>query len=195
MRRIKTAVLISGRGSNMVSLVEASKQKSYPAEITLVISNIPDAPGLSKARALGVMAMAIDHKSFPNRKAFDIALNNVLQEAGIELVCCAGFMRILAPEFTSIWEGKLLNIHPSLLPKYKGLNTHQRALDAGDEEHGCTIHYVTQELDSGDTILQRRIQILENDTAETLAKRLLPIELDAYPTALKMVASHQVRKY
>jgi len=171
MRRIKTAVLISGRGSNMVSLVEASKQKSYPAEITLVISNIPDAPGLSKARALGVMAMAIDHKSFPNRKAFDIALNNVLQEAGIELVCCAGFMRILAPEFTSIWEGK------------------------GDEEHGCTIHYVTQELDSGDTILQRRIQILENDTAETLAKRLLPIELDAYPTALKMVASHQVRKY
>jgi len=127
----------------MVSLVEASKQKSYPAEITLVISNIPDAPGLSKARTLGVMAMVIDHKSFPNRKAFDIALNNVLQEAGIELVCCAGFMRILAPEFTSIWEGKLLNIHP----------------------------------------------------AETLAKRLLPIELDAYPTALKMVASHQVRKY
>jgi len=190
MRKVRTAVLISGRGSNMVSLVKASKQKTYPADIALVVSNTSDAPGLSKARTLGVMAMAIDHKNFSTRKAFDVALDSVMQQAGIELICCAGFMRILTPWFTTKWQGRLLNIHPSLLPKYKGLNTHQRALDAGDKDHGCTVHYVTSELDSGQPILQRRMKVLETDTADTLAQRLLPIELEAYPEALKSIASN-----
>lgn len=193
MRKVPTAVLISGRGSNMVSLVKASLHKDYPANISLVISNIPTAPGIAKARELGVMAMAINYKDFKNRLSFDMALDSVLRTAQIEMVCCAGFMRILTPEFTSKWQGKLLNIHPSLLPKYKGLNTHQKALDAGDKEHGCTVHYVTSELDSGEVILQRKISILNTDTAESLADRLLPIEQTIYPIALKKVLTETSR--
>ena len=193
MRKVPTAVLISGRGSNMVSLVKASLHKDYPAKISLVISNIPTAPGIAKARELGVMAMAINYKDFKNRLSFDMALDSVLRTAQIEMVCCAGFMRILTPEFTSKWQGKLLNIHPSLLPKYKGLNTHQKALDAGDKEHGCTVHYVTPELDSGEVILQRKISILNTDTAESLADRLLPIEQTIYPIALKKVLTETSR--
>lgn len=193
MRKVPTAVLISGRGSNMVSLVKASLHKDYPANISLVISNIPTAPGIAKARELGVMAMAINYKDFKNRLSFDMALDSVLRTAQIEMVCCAGFMRILTPEFTSKWQGKLLNIHPSLLPKYKGLNTHQKALDAGDKEHGCTVHYVTPELDSGEVILQRKISILNTDTAESLADRLLPIEQTIYPIALKKVLTETSR--
>ena len=185
MRKTLTAILISGRGSNMVSLVKASRHRDYPADISLVISNNPDAPGLAKARELGVMAMSINYKNFKNRLSFDMALDSVLQAAQIEMVCCAGFMRILTPEFTSRWQGKLLNIHPSLLPKYKGLNTHQKALDAGDKEHGCTVHYVTPELDSGEIILQHKIKVLNTDTADSLAARLLPLEQKLYPIALK----------
>ncbi len=188
MPKVRTAVLISGRGSNMVSLVEASKAKDYPADINLVISNKPNAAGLSKAKDLGVMALAIDHTDFSNRREFETALDAVLREAKTELICCAGFMRVLTPWFVSRWEGRLLNIHPSLLPKYKGLNTHQRALEAGDSEHGCTVHYVTAELDGGDTILQHKIDILENDTPETLSSRLLPLELTLFPKALSIVA-------
>ena len=188
MRKVKTAVLISGRGSNMVSLVKAARGKNYPAKINLVISNNPEAAGLDKALDLGVMAMAIGHKKFKTRKHFEIALDAVLKEAKIELICCAGFMRVLTPWFVSRWEGRLLNIHPSLLPKYKGLNTHQRALEAGDKEHGCTVHYVTAELDGGETILQQRIKISTFDTAESLAAKLLPYELTLYPKALKLVA-------
>lgn len=188
MRKIKTAVLISGRGSNMVSLVKASQQEKYPAQIDLVISNIPDAPGLQKARDMGVMAMTIDHKNFPSRQKFEVALDAVLNDAQIELICCAGFMRVLTPWFVSRWERRLINIHPSLLPKYKGLNTHQRALEAGDKDHGCTVHYVTAELDAGEPILQQSINISPNDTVETLASRLLPYELSLYPKALAKVA-------
>lgn len=188
MRKIKTAVLISGRGSNMVSLVKASQQEKYPAQIDLVISNIPDAPGLQKARDMGVMAMTIDHKNFPSRQKFEVALDAVLNGAQIELICCAGFMRVLTPWFVSRWERRLINIHPSLLPKYKGLNTHQRALEAGDKDHGCTVHYVTAELDAGEPILQQSINISPNDTVETLASRLLPYELSLYPKALAKVA-------
>lgn len=189
MRKIKTAVLISGRGSNMVSLVKAAQVKAYPAVIELVISNKPNAPGLQKAQDLGVLSMAISSKGFPNRRSFEAALDAVLKQAKIELVCCAGFMRILSPWFVKRWNGRLLNIHPSLLPKYKGLNTHQRALDAGDKTHGCTVHYVTDELDGGETIMQHSIEILKEDNAETLASRLLPYELSLYPTALAKVAT------
>ena len=172
----------------MVSLVKASQQEKYPAQIDLVISNIPDAPGLQKARNMGVMAMTIDHKNFPSRQKFEVALDAVLNEAQIELICCAGFMRVLTPWFVSRWERRLINIHPSLLPKYKGLNTHQRALEAGDKDHGCTVHYVTAELDAGEPILQQSINISPNDTVETLASRLLPYELSLYPKALAKVA-------
>jgi len=188
MRKIRTAVLISGRGSNMVALTKASQAEDFPADISLVVSNIATAAGLKKAEKLGITAMAIDHKQFTSRQQFETALDAVLQEANIELVCCAGFMRVLTPWFVSRWKNRLLNIHPSLLPKYKGLNTHQRAIDAGDKEHGCTVHYVTAELDGGATILQHSINIRPTDTAESLALRLLPYEQDLYPKALKEVS-------
>jgi len=191
-RRVKTAILISGRGSNMVSLIDATRSKDFPAEISLVISNDLQAQGLNKARKLGVQAIAINHQDFQSRQAFDTALDAVLDEANIELICCAGFMRILTPWFVKRWKGRLLNIHPSLLPKYKGLNTHQRALDAGDKQHGCTVHYVTAELDGGETILQHSIDILNDDTSETLASRLLPYELSLYPKALEVIATRLI---
>lgn len=173
----------------MVALTEAAQAEDFPAEITLVVSNIPTAAGLEKAQDLGITAMAIDHKQFPSRQAFEIALDAVLLEAKIELVCCAGFMRVLTPWFVNRWKNRLLNIHPSLLPKYKGLNTHQRALDAGDNQHGCTVHYVTAELDGGATILQHAIDIHPSDNAESLAQRLLPFEQGLYVKALSKVAS------
>ena len=190
MRKVKTAILISGRGSNMVSLVKASQQKDYPAHISLVISNIPDAPGLDKARDLGIMTMTVSHKDFPSRQKFEAAIDAVLKQADIKLICCAGFMRVLTPWFVKQWDRRILNIHPSLLPKYKGLNTHQRALDAGDEYHGCTVHFVTSELDGGETVMQKSIQINIDDTASSLATRLLPYELSLYPEALAKVAAY-----
>lgn len=189
MRKVKTAVLISGRGSNMVALTEASQQPDYPADIALVISNIPSAAGLQKAESLGVQAIAIDHTEFTSRRKFEKALHAVLLEAEIELICCAGFMRVLTPWFCSQWENRILNIHPSLLPKFKGLNTHQRALDAGDTEHGCTVHYVTAELDAGLIILQHSIAIRADDDSDSLAKRLLPLEQALYVRALEKVSS------
>lgn len=187
MRKVRTAVLISGSGSNMVALTEAAQAEDYPAEIILVISNVPTAAGLAKAESLGVTAMAIDHTEIKSRKKFDMALDAVLQEAGAELICCAGFMRVLTPWFCKRWTGKLLNIHPSLLPKYKGLHTHRRALEAGDAIHGCTVHYVTEELDGGDIILQHEIDIGADDTPESLAARLLPIEHKLYSEAVPLV--------
>lgn len=186
--RIKTAVLISGRGSNMVSIVEAAKVADFPADITLVISNRPNAAGLAKAKALGVQAMTIDHKAFKTREEFEDALDAVLREAGIELICCAGFMRVLSANFVEGWPERILNIHPSLLPKYKGLHTHQRALDAGDSHHGASVHFVTAELDGGKVIEQTELDILPDDTADSLAQRLLPLELALYPAALQNVA-------
>ena len=172
----------------MVALIKAAQAEDYPANITLVISNIPTAAGLEKAKALGITTMVIDHKIFASRRKFEVALDAVLREANIELVCCAGFMRVLTPWFVNRWENRLLNIHPSLLPKYKGLNTHQRAIDAGDKLHGCTIHYVTAELDAGAIILQHVIDIMPSDTTESLSQRLLPFEQDLYPKALKDVS-------
>jgi phosphoribosylglycinamide formyltransferase-1 len=192
MRKIKTAVLISGRGSNMVALTEAAQSPDYPADIALVISNVPSAAGLQKARDLGVTAMAIDHTEFTSRRTFEKALHKALQDAEIELICCAGFMRVLSPWFCGQWEGRLLNIQPSLLPKYKGLNTHQRALDAGDTEHGCTVHHVTAELDAGLIILQHFIAIRAEDDSDSLASRLLPLEQALYVKALKKVAIQMI---
>ena len=186
--RIKTAILISGRGSNMVSIVEAARAHDYPAEITLVISNKPNALGLQKAKALGVQSMAIDHKAFKTRAEFETALDAVLREANIDLICCAGFMRVLSADFVEGWPGRILNIHPSLLPKYKGLNTHKRALEAGDSHHGASVHFVTAELDGGEVIAQTKIAIRPDDTAQMLADRLLPLELDLYPKAVDRVA-------
>lgn len=171
----------------MVSLARAASAEDFPAQIDLVISNRPEALGLEKARELGINALCIDHKNFKSRRTFERALHKALTTAGIELICCAGFMRVLTPWFVSRWEGRLINIHPSLLPKYKGLNTHQRAIDAGDKVHGCSVHYVTEELDGGSVIAQAEIEILPSDTADTLSQRMLPIEHELYRLALEKV--------
>lgn len=188
-RKIKTAILISGRGSNMVALVEAARLETYPAEIVGVISNKPNAAGLEKAQALNIPTAVIDHTDYSDRETFEQDLHEKLLALEAELVCCAGFMRVLTPWFVSRWENRLINIHPSLLPKYKGLQTHQRAIDAGDKETGCSVHWVTEDLDAGAVILQESVPIAPHDTAELLAARLLPIELSLYPEALEIVAS------
>ena len=188
MDKVRTAILISGRGTNMVALAEAATAKDYPAEIVTVLSNRPDAAGILKAESLGIKATCIDHTDFKTRISFEQALHQYLKDQDVKLICCAGFMRVLTGWFVSRWDGRLLNIHPSLLPKYKGLHTHQRALDNGDIEHGCTVHFVTEELDSGAIIAQERMKILSNDTADTLARRLLIIENKLYPEALRTTA-------
>mgnify|MGYP001825095480 CR=1 FL=1 len=192
-KRCRTAVLISGRGSNMQSLVAASKAADYPAEIVLVISNRPDAGGLAFARNQGIAAVAIDHKEFTNRAAFEDALDTVLRDHDIDLVACAGFMRILSPAFVEKWLGRILNIHPSLLPAYRGLNTHERALADGVTEHGCSVHFMVAELDAGPIIAQARVPVLEDDTVDTLAARVLAAEHEIYPKALASVASGDAR--
>ena len=186
--KIKTAILISGRGSNMVAIAEAAQAEDYPVKIVGVISNIPNALGIERAKSLGLETNIVNHKSYKTRQKFETALHDALLSMKAELVCCAGFMRILTPWFVSRWEGRLINIHPSLLPKYKGLNTHQRAIDARDDYAGCSVHWVTEELDGGDVIMQDRIPIAPSDTAVTLAEKLLPIELSLYPKSLKKVA-------
>ena len=177
----------------MVALARAAQSPDYPAEISLVISNRPEADGLKKAQDLGITAMSLDHTEFSSRRRFETALDAVFREAEIDLICCAGFMRILTPWFVKRWENRLLNIHPSLLPKYKGLQTHERALLAGDKRHGCTVHYVTAELDGGEIILQEAIDIIPGDTAEALAQRLLPIEQNLFPKALRLAAEKRLK--
>jgi phosphoribosylglycinamide formyltransferase-1/phosphoribosylamine--glycine ligase/phosphoribosylglycinamide formyltransferase/phosphoribosylformylglycinamidine cyclo-ligase len=189
MRRVRTAVLISGSGSNMMALVEAAKAADYPAEIVLVLSNTPDAAGLDKARAAGVAALAIDHRSFgKDRERHEFALQAALERAGAELVVLAGYMRILTPFLVRAWSGRMLNIHPSLLPLYPGLHTHRRAIEAGDAEAGATVHLVTAELDAGPPLGQARVPILPGDTEETLAARVLTEEHRLYPACLAEVA-------
>ena len=187
MKRLKLAILISGRGSNMEALVRAAKSPDYPAEPVLILSNRPDAAGLAFAEAAGIRALAIDHKIYgKDREAFERDLDAGLRAAGIEIIALAGFMRVLTNWFVSRWEGRMVNIHPSLLPKYKGLNTHQRAIDAGDSEAGCTVHWVSAGVDEGEIIAQARVQIHPGDTADTLAARTLPAEHKLYPEALKI---------
>jgi phosphoribosylglycinamide formyltransferase 1 len=183
--RVRTAVLISGSGSNMLALKTAAADPLYPAEIALVLSNNPEAGGLAKARALGIPVASVDHRSFGNdRAAFEQALDRVLAEHRIAFVALAGFMRVLTAGFVSSWQGRMVNIHPSLLPKFRGLDTHARALAAGETEHGCTVHWVVPELDAGGIIAQARVPILPDDDAGTLALRVLSQEHRLYPTAL-----------
>lgn len=184
----RVAILISGRGSNMVSLIEAARAPDYPAEIVLVLSNRPDAAGLDRARAAGIPARAIDHKAFPDRAGFDAALQAELEGAGIELIVLAGFMRILTDAFVEAWAGRMINIHPSLLPLFKGTHTHERALEAGVRLHGCTVHYVVPELDAGPIVAQAAVPVLPGDDADTLSARVIVQEHRLYPAALALIA-------
>jgi phosphoribosylglycinamide formyltransferase 1 len=191
MTRMKkrVAILISGRGSNMTALIEATEAKDYPAEIVLVISNRPDAPGLARARSAGVATAVVDHTRVGDeREAFEHALDGELWKNRIDLVCLAGFMRLLTPWFVTRWSGRMLNIHPSLLPQFKGLHTHRRALEAGMKRHGATVHFVVPEMDSGPIVAQDSVAVREGDTEETLAARVLELEHQLYPRALRAVA-------
>ncbi|MGI9408231.1 MAG: phosphoribosylglycinamide formyltransferase [Hyphomicrobiaceae bacterium] len=191
--RVRVGVLISGRGSNMASLVEAAKAKDFPAEIALVVSNRPDAPGLEFATAAGVRTATVDHKKFDDRGGFERALHLVLSEAGIEFICNAGFMRLLTDEFVERWRNRQLNIHPSLLPAFKGLNTHERVIEAGARITGCTVHFVRTEMDSGPIVAQAAVPVLPSDTPDVLAARVLEAEHKLYPLALRLVAAQKVR--
>jgi phosphoribosylglycinamide formyltransferase 1 len=188
--RQRTAILISGRGSNMASLIAAARDPAYPAEIVLVISNRPNAPGLTLARDAGVTAVAIDHRPFgDDRTAHEVAIHAALREAGAEIVCLAGYMRLLTPFLVDAWQGRMLNIHPSLLPAFPGLDTHARALAAGVKLHGCTAHLVTNTMDEGPILAQAAVPVLPGDAAETLADRVLAQEHRIYPLALRCFAT------
>ena len=187
--RKRVAVLISGRGSNMLSLIAAAQASDYPAEIALVLSNRPDAPGLVTAREKGIAAIALDHRACATREEFERVLQQKLDEHRIDLVCLAGFMRLLTPWILSRWEGRMLNIHPALLPAYKGLHTHERALADGVKIHGATVHFVVPEMDAGPIIAQAAVCVLDADTPGSLAARVLAQEHVIYPLALRLVAS------
>ncbi len=194
MAKQRVAILISGRGSNMASLIEAAKTDGYPAEIVLVVSNRPDAPGLAHARSHGIATAVVDHTRYgKDREAFERALQDVLVAHTIDLVCLAGFMRLLTPWFVGQWPERMLNIHPALLPAFKGLHTHERALAAGAKTHGATVHFVSAEMDSGPIILQAEVPVLEGDTPDTLAARVLEAEHRIYPQALRQVAQDRAR--
>lgn len=185
MIRTRVGVLISGRGSNMATLVEAAKDRAYPAEIALVLSNNPDAPGLQLAREGGVEARAIDHRPFGKDKtAHERALDEALHAAGVEYVALAGYMRLLTPWFIDAWPGRILNIHPSLLPLFPGVDTHRRALDAGVKLHGCTVHVVTEEVDAGPILGQAAVPVLPDDDEAALTARVLAAEHRLYPACL-----------
>jgi phosphoribosylglycinamide formyltransferase 1 len=189
----RVAILISGRGSNMAALVAAARAPTFPAEVVLVISNRPEAPGLTLARRANVTALVVDHKSYASREAFDEAIEAQLVAAGIDLVCHAGFMRIQSELFAARWVGRQINIHPSLLPSFKGLHPHAQALDAGARISGCTVHFVTPELDAGPIIAQAAVPVLQGDSAQSLAQRILAAEHRLYPHALYMVAAGMAR--
>lgn len=187
--KLKLAIFISGRGSNMGALITACAHPDFPAEIVLVLSNTPDAPGLDKAQKAGLATEIVNHRDYPKDKpAFEAKILERLAAYPIDLICLAGFMRILSADFIARWPEKIINIHPSLLPKFKGLDTHQRALDAGESEHGCTVHYVVPEMDAGPIILQRAVPILPDDNADSLAARVLEQEHIAYPEAVRLLS-------
>jgi phosphoribosylglycinamide formyltransferase 1 len=196
MTRKRVAILISGRGSNMAALLEAAKAPDYPAEIVLVVSNVPDAAGLARARAAGVATAVLDHKPFgKDRAAFEAILQNILDEHRIELICLGGFMRLFTAQFVRRWSRRMLNIHPSLLPLFPGLDPHGQAIRAGAKTSGATVHFVIPETDAGPIIAQESIPVLSDDTPDTLAARVLEVEHRIYPLALRRVAederSHQ----
>lgn len=189
MTKKKTAILISGRGSNMTALIRAAEEADYPAEIVGVISDNADAAGLAAAKASGLEAIAIPRGEFPDKAAHEAAIEEALDGLGAEIICLAGFMRLLSGDFVKRWEGRMLNVHPSLLPLFKGLNSHKRALEAGMRIHGCTVHFVTQEMDGGPIIAQAAVPVLPHDTEEELNARVLKMEHQTYPMALALVAS------
>ena len=194
MAKLKTGVLISGRGSNLQALLDAAARPDYPAEIALVISNEADAFGLERARRAGVPTAVIDHRPFgKDRAAFEAKLIAALEEAGVRFVCLAGFMRLLTPGFTRHWHDRLINIHPSLLPAFKGLDTHERALAAGVRLHGCTVHFVRPEMDDGPIILQAAVPVLPADTPAALAARVLEQEHLIYPEALRLAGEGRLK--
>lgn len=189
MSRKKLGILISGRGSNMEALLKAAQSPEWPCEPVLVLSNKPDAGGLEKARAYGVPTAAVDHKIYgKDREAFERAMDVELKTAGVELIALAGFMRVLTPWFVNEWAGRLINIHPALLPKYPGVDTHNRALAASDSVHGCTVHQVTAGVDEGPIIGSAEVDVLPGDTEQTLALRVLKAEHLLYPRCLAAVA-------
>jgi phosphoribosylglycinamide formyltransferase-1 len=193
MTRRRVGILISGRGSNMRALIEAAQAPDYPAEIVLVISNEPDAAGLDFARSRGIATAVVNHRDFSSRDAFATALDTALQAAKVEIVCLAGFMRMLADSFVERWRGRMINVHPSLLPAFKGLDTHARALAAGAKTHGCTVHFVVPELDAGPSILQAEVPVLPGDDEQSLAARVLKEEHRIFPEALRLVCEGRAK--
>ncbi|WP_156418439.1 phosphoribosylglycinamide formyltransferase [Aureimonas sp. D3] len=187
--RKRVAVLISGRGSNMKALLEAAGRPDYPAQIVLVLSNRPEAQGLETARAAGIEAVAVDHKLFSSREAHEAEVNAALQRAQPDIICLAGYMRLLTPAFTARWAGRMINVHPSLLPLFPGLHTHERAIAAGARLHGCTVHFVTEIMDEGPIIGQAVVPVRPGDTPDDLAARLIPVEHRLYVESLALFAS------
>lgn len=188
-RKKKLAIFISGRGSNMTAILDATQAPDYPAEIAVVLSNKADAAGLQTARDHGIATEHVSHKDYDSRTDFDMAMHERLQPYDIDMIVLAGFMRVLSPEFVALWPHKIINIHPSLLPDYKGLDTHARAIADGKSEAGCTVHYVVPALDSGEIIMQERVPIHPDDTADTLATRVLGVEHALYPAAIRALCS------
>lgn len=181
----KVVILISGSGTNMVSLIEATRQKSYPAEIVAVISDNPHASGISKAKALGIASYIIDRKNFIDKQAFETALLEQIDACCADIICLAGFMRLISQRIIAPYNGRILNIHPALLPLFKGLHTHQRAIDAGVKISGCTVHLVTEGMDEGTILGQAAVPVLDNDTPEMLGERVLHVEHQLYPATLR----------
>lgn len=193
MARLRLGVLISGRGSNLQALIDHFCVAGAPAEIVIVISNKADAAGLTRAEAAGLPTLVIDHRQFEDRAAFDAALDAALTDAGVELVCLAGFMRLLTTEFVESWRDRMINIHPSLLPSFKGLHTHARAIEAGVRIVGCTVHYVRPEMDEGPILVQAAVPVLDDDDEDSLSARVLAAEHRCYPAAIRLIAAGRVR--
>ncbi len=191
--KLKVGVLISGRGSNLKALIDACAQTDFPARVVIVISNVASAAGLNYAKQAGIPFKIVPHQEFPSREAFDAAVDTELQRASVELVCEAGFMRIHSDGFVRKWLGKVINIHPSLLPAFKGTHVHEKVIAAGVKVSGCTVHYVMPELDSGPIIARSEVPVLEGDTPESLAARVLQAEHKLYPSVLKEIAEGRVR--
>lgn len=193
MAKTKIAILISGRGSNMQALIDACADASFPAEIVLVLSNRPNAAGLDRAKDAGLPTAVVDHTGYETREAFEAVVTDLIEAAGAQLICLAGFMRLLTPDFVNHWRDRLLNIHPSLLPSFPGLHTHERAIEAGVKVHGCTVHFVRAEMDNGPIIGQAAVPVLTGDTPDALAQRVLAAEHRLYPACVKLVASGKAR--
>lgn len=191
--KLKIGVLISGNGSNLQSIINACEDSNFPAELAIVISNKADAYGLVRAKKSNIKTKVIEHENFRHRSEFEKNINRALIEANVELVCLAGFMRILTNTFVCSWKERLINIHPSLLPAFKGLNTHQRAIECGVKFSGCTIHFVSSEMDEGPIILQAAVPVHQHDTSKTLAKRVLDTEHKLYPFAIRLFANKRIR--